>query len=174
MSRIASSITFHSVFPLLHPPYSVFPLLHLPYMEDRKHRGSFFRPLSGIVCRCLFVCKSGNCLYRLAGCYPAWCPARHLRCRSLATHCPVLTSSASEDYVPDKKHKLRLLRSFRRVLSDPLSSLSCARVVRLAFLFPSSISFSFAHFLFLRPLPPNLIRVLNIVHCVGCHPTKGY
>ena len=102
LSRIASSITFHSVFPLLHPPY----------MEDRKHRGSFFRPLSGIVCRCLFVCKSGNCLYRLAGCYPAWCPARHLRCRSLATHCPVLTSSASEDYVPDKKHKLRLLRSY--------------------------------------------------------------
>ena len=43
----------------------------------------------------------------------------------------------------------------------PLSSLSCARVVRLAFLF-------------LRSLAPNLIRVQNIVHYVGCHPTKGH
>ncbi len=41
------------------------------------------------------------------------------------------------------------------------SSLSCARVVRLAFLF-------------LRPLVPNLIRVQNIIHCVGCHSTKGH
>ena len=33
-----------------------------------------------------------------------------------------------------------------------------ARAVRLAFL--------------LRPLAPNLIRVQNIVHYVGCHPTS--
>ena len=26
----------------------------------------------------------------------------------------------------------------------------------------------------LRSLAPNLIRVQNIVHCVGCHPTKGH
>lgn len=41
----------------------------------------------------------------------------------------------------------------------PDTSLLSARVVRLAFLF-------------LRSLAPNQIRVQNIVHCVGCHPTN--
>ena len=29
-----------------------------------------------------------------------------------------------------------------------------------------------SRFFFLRPLAQNLIRVQNIVHCVGCHPTS--
>ena len=55
------------------------------------------------------------------------------------------------------KERTRLIFIYKSVIF----SLLRARVVRLAFLF-------------LRSLAPNLIRGQNIVHCVGCHPTKGH
>ena len=68
-----------------------------------------------------------------------------------------------------------------RIQSGPLFVMCASRQARVSIFFVLSrlavwLLCSFCRLVIgvLCSLAPNLIRVQNIVHCVGCHPTKGH